>query len=102
LSGSFGEEEMAVAVERTAEVMAGKSTPREWREVAVAIASERRDVGVASWREASEGSKPGGGSIKILCPCLCLCIRGLKRQGVWDVRVEGYKAVIRDCIACPV
>jgi hypothetical protein len=28
-------------------------------------------VGVASWmREASEGSKPGGGSIKILCPCI--------------------------------
>jgi hypothetical protein len=104
LSGSFGEEvEMAVAVERTAEVMVGKSTPREWMEVTVAIASERRDVGVASWRrEASEGSKPGGGSIKILCPCLCLYIRGLKRQGVWDVRVEGYKAVIRDCIACPV
>ena len=103
LSGSFGEEEMAVAVERTAEVMVGKSTPREWREVAVAIASERRDVGVASWRrEASEGSKPGGGSIKILCPCRCLCIRGLRQQGVWDVRVEGYKAVIRDCIASPV
>lgn len=58
---------MTVAVERAAEVMVGRSTPRDWREVAVAIAAERRDVGVASWRrEASEGSKPGGGSIEIL------------------------------------
>lgn len=50
LSGSFGEdeEEIAVAVEKAAEVTVGRSTPRECREVAVAIAAERRDVGVAS------------------------------------------------------
>ena len=76
MSGSLGdeEEEMAVAVETTAEVIVGRSTPRECKEVAVAIAAERRDVGVASWRrEASEGSKPGGGSIKI-CPSISPCV----------------------------
>jgi hypothetical protein len=69
--GEEADEEITVAVERTAEVMVGRSTPREWMEVAVAIAAERREVGVASWRrEASEGSKPGGGSIEILCPAI--------------------------------
>ncbi len=65
------EEETAVAVERTAEASVGRSALRDWMEVAVSSTAERRDVGVASWRrEASEGSKPGGGSIKILCPCV--------------------------------
>jgi hypothetical protein len=72
LSGSVlgdEEEETAVAVETTTEASVGRSTPKV--EVAVSITAERRDVGVASWRrEAREGSKPGGGSIKTLCPCI--------------------------------
>lgn len=40
-------------------------------EVAVAIARERIDVGVAFSRtEASEGSKPGGGNIYLFCTTL--------------------------------
>ena len=68
------EVEIAVAVERAAEAKVGMSTPRE-REVAVAIAAERSDVGVASWRrEATEGSKPGGGSIKIYAPAISFLV----------------------------
>ena len=42
------EMEIAVAVARVADVMVGISTPREWREVAVAIAAVRSAVGEAS------------------------------------------------------
>lgn len=42
----------------------GVSMPMEMKEEAVAIAEERRAVGVAfSMREVSAGSKPGGGCI---------------------------------------
>lgn len=90
-----------MAVETTAEASVGRSTPKDWMEVAVSNTAERRDVGVASWRrEASEGSKPGGGSIKILCPCIFPFVFEFGGgRGVESV-IEGYKAVIRDSIAC--
>jgi hypothetical protein len=78
------EEETAVAVETTAETSVGSSTPRAWMDVAVSITAERRDVGVASWRsEASEGSKPGGGSIKTLCPCVFPLYSRLEEAESW-------------------
>jgi hypothetical protein len=71
------EEETAVAVETTAEASV---------EVAVSITAERRDVGVASWRrEAREGSKPGGGSIKILCPCIFPLYSSSEKAESWRV-----------------
>jgi len=53
---------VALAMAAIAEVGEGISTPILMTEEAVAIAEERRLVGVAfSKREATEGSKPGGG-----------------------------------------
>lgn len=60
--GPCFEATLAVALAMAAIVEVGMSTPMLRTEEAVAIAEVRRLVGVAfSRREATEGSKPGGG-----------------------------------------